>query len=191
MDYAWKAVVVFFGGFFLIRVIGRKSVSQLTLATTIVMIAIGAIFVQPIVVDTVPRTLVVISIFILILIILEYLQMKFDFFEKIFHGKAKVVIQNGVINTKNLKKLRMTVDKLEMQIRQNGISNLSDIKTGTIEPNGQLGYELMPDAKPLTVGEFKRLMSSYISLQQSNGRNQEDNIFQELLDEEEINNLYK
>lgn len=53
--------------------------------------------------------------------------------------------------------MRFTVDKLEMQLRQQGISNLSDVKNATIEPNGRLGYELKPDARPLTVGEFKKL----------------------------------
>jgi len=29
-----------------------------------------------------------------------------------------------------------------------------------IEPNGQLGYELKEDAKPLTIGEFKKMMNA-------------------------------
>lgn len=33
-----------------------------------------------------------------------------------------------------------------------------------MEPNGQAGYELKPDARPLTVGEFKEMMGSMIIL---------------------------
>jgi uncharacterized membrane protein YcaP (DUF421 family) len=54
-----------------------------------------------------------------------------------------------------LKKLRLTVDQLEMRLRNQGISNIEDVKKATIEPNGLLGYELQEDAKPLTIGEFK------------------------------------
>lgn len=61
--------------------------------------------------------------------------------------------------------MRLTVDKIEMQMRQQGISNISDIKNATIEPNGQLGYELKPDARPLTVGEFKKLMGHMVQQQ--------------------------
>lgn len=188
MDFVWNTIAVFFGGFFLIRIVGRKSVAQLTLSTTIVMIAVGAILVQPIAVENVSRTLIVIAIFVAILFITEYLQVKYNFLEKVFHGKAKVVIQNGQLVTKNLHKLRITTDKLEMQLRQNGISRVSDVRIGTIEPNGQFGYELIHDAKPLTVGEFKRLMGTLIIQQQQNPTiNLDNNIFDELLKEENIN----
>ncbi|MBG9579714.1 membrane protein, partial [Bacillus thuringiensis] len=76
-------------------------------------------------------------------------------------GKSKIVIENGALNIQNLKKLRLTVDQLEIRLRNQGISNIKDIKTATLEPNGQLGYELKEDAKPLTVGDFKKIMDSY------------------------------
>lgn len=36
---------------------------------------------------------------------------------------------------------------------------IDDSVTKTIESPGQLGYELMPDSRPLTIGEFKNMMS--------------------------------
>ncbi|MDQ0858090.1 uncharacterized membrane protein YcaP (DUF421 family) [Bacillus sp. V2I10] len=93
------------------------------------------------------------------------------------------------MNTQNLKKLRLTVDQLEMRMRNQGISKIEDVKTATIEPNGLLGYELKDNAKPLTVGEFKKLLESYFRTQSvDQNRNQnsspkKENIF------EEINNL--
>lgn len=182
MDFIWRAALVFLGGFALIRIVGRKSVAQTTLATTVAMIAIGAILVQPIVVDTLPRTLTVIAVFIAILIIMEYLQLKINWMEKILHGKAKIVIKDGEYNKRNLLKLRITVDKLEMYLRQNGISSVTDVKSGTIEPNGQFGYELTDDKKPLTIGEFKRLMASKLNQDVLNQppQNSAKNIFDEL-----------
>lgn len=189
MDFMWRAALVFLGGFLLIRIIGRKSVAQLTVSTTVVMIAVGAILVQPIVVDTVPRTLIVIAIFIAILIIMEFLQMKSKKIEAFLHGKAKIVIQEGKYVVPNLKKLRITASKIEMQLRKNGITHITDIKTATVEPNGQLGYELIDDKKPLTVGEFKRLMAKIIdqhTLNQQVNQDIDNNIFFEV-----NNNLIK
>ncbi|WP_236932771.1 YetF domain-containing protein [Geosporobacter ferrireducens] len=48
---------------------------------------------------------------------------------------------------------------MEMRLRQSGIKNISDVKTATIEPNGQLGYELIEDAQPLTVGQFRNMIN--------------------------------
>ncbi|GAE30247.1 DUF421 domain-containing protein [Halalkalibacter hemicellulosilyticus] len=165
MNFIWESIVMIFTGFLLLRVSGRKSIAQMTITTTIVMISIGAIIVQPIIEDSVIKTMITIAIFISILVFIEYLQMKFNSLEKLFTGKAISIIEDGQIHLQNLMKIRLTIDKLEMQIRQQRISNISDIKNATIEPNGQLGYELFPDSKPLTVGEFKKLMGGTVQLQ--------------------------
>lgn len=157
-QFIWKAFVMILSGFILLRLSGRKSIAQMTVTTTIVMISIGTIIVQPIIETSVIKTFITIIIFILVLMFFEYIQVKSSRIEKIITGEAIPVIQEGTLLTNNLKKVRMTVDKLEMQLRQQGISNMKDIKNATIEANGRIGYELMPDAKPLTVGEFKKLM---------------------------------
>ncbi|MEQ6390737.1 DUF421 domain-containing protein [Bacillaceae bacterium S4-13-58] len=154
-----RAIVMVAAGFILLRFVGRKSVSQMTIATTVVMISIGSIIVQPVADRGLINTIVAAAIFIIFLMATEYLTMKFNPLEKLLTGKSKVVIENGQLQEKTMKKLRLTVDKLEIQLRQKGIKQISDVKTATIEPNGQLGYELIPDKEPLTVGEFKKMMS--------------------------------
>lgn len=183
MDYIWEAFLMVISGFLLLRLSGRKSLAQMTVTTTVVMISIGSIIVQPIIEDSVMKTIITIIIFISVLISLEYLQVKSNALEKLMTGKAVSVIENGEINLKNLKKLRFTVDKLEMQMRQQGISNVLDIKNATIEPNGQLGYELKADSKPLTVGEFKKMMGLLIQ-QQSQSPDSDGNLFYEVINKE-------
>jgi uncharacterized membrane protein YcaP (DUF421 family) len=161
VDYIWQSFLLIFVGILLLRLSGRKSISQMTLATTVVMISIGTIIVQPIIETSVVRTIIAASIFVSVLIMLEYVQVKFNFFENLLTGKSIVVVENGQLNMKNLKRLRLTVDQLEKRLRQAGISNITDLKTGTIETNGQLGYEFTEDAKPLTVRDFKKIMQTY------------------------------
>ena len=158
MNFVWQSVLMFLAGVLLLRIAGRKSISQMTLAQTVVMISIGTIIIQPIVETSVWKTIIASVIFIGSLILLEFLQLKFNFIEKFITGKSKIVIQNGKIEKINLRKLRLTADQLEMRLRTIGIARISDVKMATLEPNGQMGYELMDDAKPLTVGEFQNLM---------------------------------
>lgn len=180
MEFIWKVTVLVLSSLLLLRISGRKSISQLTIPTTVIMISIGTILVQPIIEKSVMKTLSIIALLIVILVIVEYSQLKLNFLEKIFTGTSKIVIENGVLVTSNLKKLRITVDKLEVQLREKGISNITDVINATIEPNGQLGYELTPDAIPITVGEFKKLMSSYIQ-QQASSASVEGNLFNEVV----------
>lgn len=161
MNFIWQSFILILAGILLLRIAGRKSISQMTLAQTVVMISIGTIIVQPIVEKSVMKAIVGAAIFVISNLILEYFQLKSNNFEKFITGKSKIVINKGVIHVQNLKKLRLTVDQLEMRLRNHGISNIKDVKTATNEPNGQLGYELEEDAKPLTIGEFKKLMNAY------------------------------
>lgn len=158
MNFIWDSVILILSGILLLRLAGRKSISQMTLAQTVVMISIGTIIVQPIVEKSVLKAIVSALIFVVSVVILEYLQLKSNVFEKFITGKSKTVIENGILNVSNLKKMRLTVDQLEMRLRNQGISKIEDMKTATLEPNGQLGYELQEDAKPLTVGDLKKLI---------------------------------
>lgn len=160
MDIAWiwKSAIVILAGMVLLRISGRKSISQMTVATTVIMISIGTTIVQPIANNQIWIAMGSAAVFVGCLIIIEYLQIKFDWFEKIMAGSSIIVIQNGQIVQQGLRSIRMTVDQLETRLRQLGISNISDVKTATLEPNGQVGYELMQHAKPLTAGELVRIL---------------------------------
>jgi uncharacterized membrane protein YcaP (DUF421 family) len=187
LSFIWKSFLLIISGILLLRISGRKSISQMTLAQTVVMISIGTIIVQPIVEKSVFKAITAAAIFVAANIILEYLELKFNIFEKFVTGKSKIVIENGKLNIQNLKKLRLTVDQLEMRMRNQGITKIEDVKTGTLEPNGQLGYELNDDAKPLTVGEFKKLLELHLPALQSADQSKmqkpspvKENIFEEI-----------
>lgn len=159
LDWIWKAILVVLAGTLLLRVAGRKSISQMTLAQTVIMIGIGSLLIQPVAGRNIWTTIGVGLVLVLTLMVMEYLQVKSDRVEKLITGKSKILMENGQLVEKNFKKLRMTVDQLEMKLRQQGVSKLSDVKWATLEPNGQVGVELMPEAKPVTMKDFNQLQA--------------------------------
>jgi len=159
----WKSVVVILGGMVLLRFAGRKSISQMTIPTTVIMISIGTVIVQPIAERSIWLALLAACVFVVLLIFLEGLQLKWNFFERLMQNKAYIVIKDGEIQPQALKKIRMTVDQLEISLRQAGIRRHSDVKTATIEPNGQLGYELLEEASPVTLKQMRDLLDQYFN----------------------------
>ncbi|KGX90810.1 DUF421 domain-containing protein [Pontibacillus marinus] len=159
-DFIWKSALIVIVGTFLLRIAGRKTISQMTLAETVIMIAIGSLLIQPVAGKNVWVTFMVGGILVLTLIVMEFIQVKSDGLEKLITGKSKVVIQNGVVQEKTLAKLRMTVDQLEMNLRQQNVPNLSDVKWATLEPNGQIGFTLKQDSQPVTKKEFQQLIQA-------------------------------
>ncbi|MFZ0474808.1 MAG: YetF domain-containing protein, partial [Halobacillus sp.] len=107
MDWIWKAILIIIVGTIILRIAGRKSISQMTLSQTVIMIAIGSLLIQPVAGKNVWVTFGVGGVLVLTLIAMEVMQVKFDFMEKFLTGKSKPVIVNGQLNDQNLKKMRL------------------------------------------------------------------------------------
>lgn len=162
--FIWKAALIVLGGTILLRIAGRKSISQLTLAQVVIMIGIGSLLIQPLAGDNVWNTLFVGLILVTSLVIIEYAQLKFNFIEKFITGKSKVIIENGQLNEKNLRKLRFTVDILETQLRQQSISKISDVQYATLEPNGQIGLILKEPKQAATKEDISNVMNEILAI---------------------------
>ncbi|MGM0779830.1 MAG: DUF421 domain-containing protein [Bacillota bacterium] len=158
-DWIWNSILVVIGGTLLLRIAGRKSISQMTLAQVVIMIGIGSLLIEPVSGESIWTTLAVGLILVLTLVIMEYAQMKSDKFEKFITGQSKIIIEDGKLNEQNLRKLRFTVDQLEMKLRQHNVAVISDVRWATLEPNGQVGYELKEEAQPVTKKEFHQLQA--------------------------------
>ncbi|WP_188379223.1 DUF421 domain-containing protein, partial [Halobacillus andaensis] len=193
LHFIWKSIVIVIGGVLLLRLAGRKSISQLTVAQTVMMIAVGSLIIQPVSDRNVWITMVITFLLVLLLIFIEYIVLKYDALETLIYGKSLMVVENGKINERNLKKLRLTVDMLEVRLRQQNIQNISDLQWATIEPNGQLGYMLKPDHQYSTKKDIQMLMSMIQSNQstvnnetQVNQPGGSDNLFKEVKNKKHI-----
>ncbi|XXM71660.1 DUF421 domain-containing protein [Lysinibacillus sphaericus] len=197
MHLIWKAILVVLGGTLLLRIAGRKSISQMSLAQVVIMIGIGSLLVQPIAGESIWTTLFMGLILVLSLVVIEYMQIKADWVEKFITGRSKVLIKNGELQTDTLKRLRLTVDQLEMKLRQNQIRTLSDVQEATLEPNGQVGVILKESSRPATNQDVQLLKQEIFALREMIGtlssRGQEYKAQTPVngMDKEEGNDLFK
>jgi uncharacterized membrane protein YcaP (DUF421 family) len=150
LNVIWKSILIIIVGILLIRFSGRRSISQMTISQTVIMISIGTLLIQPVSGKNLWGTFAIAALLIVTLMILEFVQLKWNKAESFFTGKAKIVIENGQLDVKTLKKLKLSVDKLEMRLRQQGIASIQDLKWATVEPSGQLGYMLKENKQPAT-----------------------------------------
>lgn len=191
-NWIWQSILIFFVGTFILRLGGRKSISQMTISQTVVMIGLGSLLVQPITGNGLFITFLAALLLSCLMVLMEYLEIKVDFLETLFSGKAVIVIENGKLNITNMRKLRLTIDRLETRLRQAGISSIDDVKYATIEVSGQIGYELKDDKKPLTREDFRILVSEISEMKKAiefnimnqNKTSGKNNIFQEISSKE-------
>jgi len=158
-SFIWEAMTVLFIGFCLLRILGKKTVGEMTGLEIITLLAMASYIGHAIPGNGLLRSILVLCTFVAVLLTIQFLSVKFNKVEKLFMGEAAVVIKDGQIQTDALKRLRMSIDQLEARMRQNGITSFEDVKTGTIEISGQLGIELKRHAKPVTIGELEKILA--------------------------------
>ncbi len=158
LQWVWKAVLIVIIGSIILRLAGRKSISQMTVAQTVIMISIGTLLIQPVSERSIWVTFLIAGMLVVTLYVIELVQMKSDGMERFFSGHAIVVIENGELNVENLKRIRLPVDKLEMRLRQKNIQKLEDVQWATIEPNGEIGYILKPHLQYATKEDLQKVV---------------------------------
>lgn len=156
----WHSLVLAVAGVLMLRLSGRKSISQMTIPQIGVLLTIGAILGSEVAGKGLAETLFAVFTFLAVLYLLEWISLKWNLAERVLKGAAVPVIENGNLLTANMKKLRLSVDDLEKRLRLDSIARVQDVRYGTIETNGELGYELMPHARPLTRGDLEEILKA-------------------------------
>lgn len=73
--------------------------------------------------------------------VLTWLNTRWRFLEEISQGHATVVAKNGRINQKAMNRERLSQADLMMELRNKGVTRLSQVKTATLEPTGDISVE--------------------------------------------------
>lgn len=69
-------------------------------------------------------------------------------------GRPKILISNGALLEKNLRKELYTVNDLLEQLRISNVQNVSDVEHGILETNGQLSLVLKSQKRPATPSDM-------------------------------------
>ncbi|GAC42131.1 DUF421 domain-containing protein [Paenibacillus popilliae] len=182
LHFTVEALIVLFTGFILLRILGKKTVGEMTGLEIITLLAMASMIGHAVKGDGLMKTIITLCVYVSLLLVIQYLALRFNWVEKWFMGRATLIIKDGQIIRENLKKLRLTVDQLEAKLRATGIASISDIKWATLEISGHMGYELMRHAKPVTIGEMEKMLAQ-LEGKPGKQKQQKENLFTEVVEQ--------
>lgn len=138
------------------RLIGRKSIAQMTFFDFAIFITLGSVTAN---LSMGPENTTASSATVLLTlgglaILTGYLHIKSLWVRKLTNSEPVAVIENGKILDKNLKKLRFTINELTSMLREKNIFNLSDVEFAMVENNGQLSVLPKSQKAPLTPADL-------------------------------------
>lgn len=151
-----RSSIAFFTLLLFVRLMGKQQVAQLTFFDYIVGITIGSIAssLSVAVNENTLATLVGMGTWTVMAILLACLGLRNVWIRKIVDGEPTVVIENGKILDKNLKRIRIPTDQLLSELRSQGVFSVSDVEFAMFEPGGKMSIQKKSQKQPVTPGDL-------------------------------------
>jgi uncharacterized membrane protein YcaP (DUF421 family) len=134
------------------RILGKRQMGELEISELVVAVVIADIAVIPLQDIGIPLINGIIPIIILLCceILITGAAVKSVRLRLLLFGRPSILIENGVINQKEMKKNRFTIDELYEELRQQSITDITKVERAILETNGILNVILLPKEQPPT-----------------------------------------
>lgn len=151
-----RATVLYVIIIFLIRLMGKRQIGELQPSELVITILISEIASIPMENNSVPIINSVVALFALVSyeIITSSAGLRSNKLRSVIQGHPVIVIRDGNIDRKALKKLRMTVNDLVSALRQKDVFEISQVSYAIFETNGKISVLLKPEFRNSTASDL-------------------------------------
>lgn len=150
MQIVLRAAALYFFVWIVTRGIGRKELSELSSFDLILLIVMGDLIQQGVTGDdrSVLGAMLAVATMALLVLTFSYLSYRSKRAGNILEGTPAVIIQDGKPLTEILKIERLTLDEVRDAAREQGITDLQDVKIGVIEAAGKFSFLRKDEERP-------------------------------------------
>ena len=136
------------------RLMGKRQLGQLHPSELVVALLIADLAAVPMQDVDLPllQGLLPIGILVALELLLSICMLKFPVLARLIAGNPLCVIRKGKILPDQLKRLRLSVEDLCEQLRQQSVFDPTQVNAAYVESNGQLSVLLQPEQQTITVG---------------------------------------
>jgi uncharacterized membrane protein YcaP (DUF421 family) len=142
MDIVLRTVFVFFLILLITRAVGRRELSSMEPFDLILLVVIGDLVQQGVTqsdYSLTGATTVIVTMAGLV-VGTAYLSFRVKRLRPLLEGEPVLLIADGRLLERNLRRQRMTVEELRAEARQQSIGSLDDIRYAVLETNGKLSF---------------------------------------------------
>jgi uncharacterized membrane protein YcaP (DUF421 family) len=148
LETFYHGIIIFMAGYFLLRMTGKKAISQMNTFDLLYIFVLTNIISSPVEVESVGKALT----YAVIIVILYKIFIRLSLHNKlrwILYERPTVLIRNGDIDRKGLKKVRMPMNELLSHLRVKGYTDTQHIAMATMEETGSISVIPMSEYRPI------------------------------------------
>jgi uncharacterized membrane protein YcaP (DUF421 family) len=142
MDIAVRGVVLFLFMYLLTRVIGRRELSSFQPFDLILLIVLGDSIQQGLTQDdySVTGAFIAIGTIAALQVLTSWSAFRFPWLRRLLDGHPIVLVEDGKVIERNLRRERLTMDDIAEQARSNQIASIQDVQWAIFEPSGTISF---------------------------------------------------
>jgi uncharacterized membrane protein YcaP (DUF421 family) len=137
-----RGTVVYFALFILLRITPRRQAGTLGVADLLVVVLIADAVQNALIGETnsVIDGILVVMVILFWSYLLDWLSYHVRLIEKLVHEPALVLIENGKVVRRNMRRELITMDELNEAMREEGIEDLEHVKKAYMESDGSISF---------------------------------------------------
>lgn len=151
-----RATVLYAIIIFLIRLMGKRQIGELQPSELVITMLLSEIASIPMQDNTIPIVNSIVALFVLVAfeILTSAAGLKSYRLRSFLQGHPVIVIRDGQIDMKALKKLRMTVSDLLTALREKDVFEISQVSYAIFETSGKISVLLKPEHRNSTAADL-------------------------------------
>lgn len=141
-----------------LRIMGKRQIGDMQPNELVITILISEIAAIPIQDINQPVVNGIIAIFMLVVleILISFLSMKSVKARQVINGKSAVIVKDGQLDQKLMKRMRVTVADLMEVLRIQNVFHIDQVAYAILETNGQLSVLLKPEYQTATTADLDK-----------------------------------
>lgn len=157
LNIFFRALLLYLLVIFAVRMMGKRQLGDLQPSEIVTTILIGNIASLPIEDSSLPMAAAVVPILTLAAfeVAVSEAGLKWRRLRLLFSGRPQVIIREGKIDQKAMKKIRFTLDDLMENLRGEGVFDIQDVWHCVVETNGKVNVLQKFPARTLTPADMQ------------------------------------
>ncbi len=139
-----RTVIIFIVMILVLRLMGKRQIGELQPSELVTTLILSQIASQPIVSQSIPVSygIAPVCVVVCLEVIASFVMTRVPFLKRLFIGKPSILIDRGKLDTKELMRVRVTVEELMSELRSHGVGDISDVYYAVMEENGSISVLL-------------------------------------------------
>jgi uncharacterized membrane protein YcaP (DUF421 family) len=142
MDVVLRSALAFVFMVALLRVVGRRELSSLEPFDLVLLIVMGDLIQQGVTQSDYSFTGLLLSVgtFAALTVALSFAGFRFPRLRPVLEAGPLIIVQDGKLIEKNLRKERVTPEEVAGEARQQQIASIEDVAWGVLEGSGKMSF---------------------------------------------------